>query len=311
MKKLLLPLMLSVSVFLTGCSAPTDVHAADDTVILATTYPVYILARTLTADVDGIAVERLNTGEVSCLHDYTLSVNDMKAIEGSDIIAMNGGGMEDFMSSMLAQSDATTIYCDANVKLLESSHDHDHEGETAEENLDPHFWMDPMLYTEMMATLATELCEELPDHAEEITKNLSVMSNLDDLSILGNEMLSDLSSDGFITFHDGFHYFAHYFGLNPLASIEEEEGSEASAKEINEIVTLVNDHNIPTIFTETNGSDATANAVARETGCSVAALNMIMSGETPAEGESAEDILTNYYILPMTENLTVIQEALK
>ena len=50
-------------------------------------------------------MERLNTGSVSCLHDYTLSVDDMKKIEGADVIAMNGAGLEDFMDDALAAFD--------------------------------------------------------------------------------------------------------------------------------------------------------------------------------------------------------------
>ena len=83
---------------------------------------------------------------------------------------------------------------------------------------------------------------------------------------------------GLITFHDGFRYFADAYDLPLLAAIEEEEGSEASAKEINEITQLVQEYQIPVIFTEVNGSDATAQAIARETGCQVAQLNMLMDG---------------------------------
>ena len=61
---------------------------------------------------------------------------------------------------------------------------------------------------------------------------------------------------GLVTFHDGFRYFAAAFDLPLLASIEEEEGSEASAKEINEITGLVKEYSLPVIFTEVNGSDA-------------------------------------------------------
>ena len=39
------------------------------------------------------------------------------------------------------------------------------------------------------------------------------------------------------------------------------------------------DKDIPVIFTEYNGSDATAKAISRETGCQVAQLSMIMDGE--------------------------------
>ena len=55
--------------------------------------------------------------------------------------------------------------------------------------------------------------------------------------------------------------------------------AEASAAEIKEIVGLVQDYDIPAIFTEKNGSDATAQTIARETGCEVFQLDMIMSGD--------------------------------
>ena len=41
--------------------------------------------------------------------------------------------------------------------------------------------------------------------------------------------------------------------------------------------------NLPVIFTEVNGSDATAQAISRETGCAVAQLTMLMDG--PEEGD--------------------------
>ena len=45
-----------------------------------------------------------------------------------------------------------------------------------------------------------------------------------------------------------------------------------------EITRLVKEYNIPVIFTEVNGSDATARAISRETGCQVAQLSMLMDG---------------------------------
>ncbi len=84
-----------------------------------------------------------------------------------------------------------------------------------------------------------------------------------------------------------------------LAAIEEEEGSEASAKEINEITALVKEYNLPVIFTEVNGSDATAQAIARETGCAVAQLTMLMDG--PDGGTLSDD-----YCDGLMENIRAI-----
>ena len=79
------------------------------------------------------------------------------------------------------------------------------------------------------------------------------------------------------------------------------EGSEASAAEILEIVDLVQTHDIPAIFTEKNGSDATAQAIARETGCAVYQLDMIMSGD----GSGIQP-----YIDAMDRNIDTLLEAL-
>ena len=102
---------------------------------------------------------------------------------------------------------------------------------------------------------------------------------------------------GLITFHDGFQYFADAYGLTLLAAIEEEAGSEASAHEIVEITQLVREYEIPVIFTEVNGSDATAAAIARETGCQIAQLNMLMDGPDNSIGN---------YLSGITENAAVI-----
>ena len=104
---------------------------------------------------------------------------------------------------------------------------------------------------------------------------------------------------GLITFHDGFQYFAKAYGLPLLAAIEEEAGSEASAKEIVEITRLVQEKDIPVIFTEVNGSDATANAIARETGCAVAQLTMLMDG--PEDGTLYDD-----YYAGLKDNVAAI-----
>ena len=101
------------------------------------------------------------------------------------------------------------------------------------------------------------------------------------------EQEGSVTISGLITFHDGFQYFAKALDLPLLAAIEEEEGSEASAQVINETVSLVKENNIPIIFTEINGSDATAQAIARETGCQVGQLTMLMDG--PNDGK-----LSNY-----------------
>ena len=272
---LLLPLLL-----LTACAAapPDNVRLR----VVATTYPLSLFAAAVCQNVEGVSIERLDTGETSCLHDYSLSVNDMKRLDRADVIAINGAGLEDFLEDALTTSSARVIDCSQGISLLhtagleeEEEHDHDHEhGEW-----DPHIWMDPQNAEQMVSTLAGELSALDPDHAETYRANeektRALLEQWDDEL---RRALAPAAGRGMITFHDGFQYFCVACDLPLLKAIEEEAGSEASAKEIVEITGLVKEYHLPVIFTEVNGSDATAKAISRETGCAVARLSMIMDG---------------------------------
>ena len=134
----MLSLLLSGLLLLTACGGGTASAPAeeDDTLrILATTYPVYLFTTAVTEGVEGVEVTRLIREEISCLHDYTLTVNDMKAIEAADVIVMNGVGLEDFMADALASSDAPVIDCSQGVALLAAL---GHEGHDHDDEYDPH-----------------------------------------------------------------------------------------------------------------------------------------------------------------------------
>lgn len=308
MKHRILLILLSLSLLLSGCAAGTAGQSGErgeDLRIVATTYPVYLFACAVTDGVEGVAVERLDTGETSCLHDYTLSVQDMKKIEQADVIAMNGAGLEDFMDDALAASDALVIDCSEGVELLftlEHSHEEDHEGHDHDHgDYDPHIWMDPENAVQMVGNLVRGLSALDPRREEEYRDNgqgavallHSWDGSLKDMLQEVRESREGFEISGLITFHDGFQYFAHAYGLPLLAAIEEEAGSEASAHEILEITQLVQEQNIPVIFTEVNGSDATAKAISRETGCRVAQLSMCMDGPDGALANYFEALMDN------------------
>ena len=295
----MLSLLLAGLLLLTACGGGTASTPAeeDDTLhILATTYPVYLFTTAVTEGVEGVEVTRLIREEISCLHDYTLTVNDMKAIEAADVIVMNGVGLEDFMADALASSDAPVIDCSQGVELLPTlgHEDHDHDAE-----YDPHIWMDPERAAQMVWNVATVLSEVDTMNGDLYTANASAAEARLQSEVVGVEDPDILA--GLITFHDGFQYFAQATGLDLLKAIEEEEGAEASAAEIKEIVGLIGDYNIPAIFTEKNGSDATAQAISRETGCAVEQLDLIMSGD----GSGIQP-----YVDAMNQNIDTILEAL-
>lgn len=307
MKKTRFAGLLACLFLLTACSGGGLSQDTDEASvhILATTYPVYLFTTAVAGEAEGVEISLLVNQQTSCLHDYTLTVNDMKAIERADVIVMNGVGLEDFMSDALAHSDAAVIDCSEGIELLPAQ---GHEGHDHDTEYDPHIWMDPGRAAQMVENIGGGLAGLDTDHAEtyqdgardaaallEAKKTelrAAVASDQPDLQLLHREL---------ITFHDGFQYFAQAFDLTILKSIEEEEGSEASAADIKEIVTLIETYRIPAIFTEVNGSDATAQAIARETGVEVDTLDMIMSGE--GEGLDA-------YCSAISQNVAAVVNAM-
>ena len=248
---------------LSGCGGPA---AQDDgkTHILCTTYPVYLFTTAVTQGAQGLEVELLVNQQTSCLHDYTLTVADMRAIEAADIIVINGAGLEDFMADALAQSNAQVIDCSENIKLLPTLEHAGHDGHDHDEEFDPHYWMDPRRAAVAVQTVADGL-SALDSRQSRLYQANATAAYVHDLGGMAQDAdvaqvmtarvtggalsLADVcASTDIIPFHDGFQYFAEAFGLNLVTSIEEEEGSEASAKELREIIEWVGTRDIPAIF---------------------------------------------------------------
>lgn len=267
--------------------------------ILATTYPVYLFTTAVVGGTEGVEVELLVNSQTSCLHDYTLTVKDMKAIDQADVIIMSGVGLEDFMADALAQSDAAVINCSENVTLLPTLEHAGHDGHDHEEEYDPHDWMDPQRAGHMVDSIAGGLSSLDAQRGETYRANA-------DAALTALSQVDPFYRDAvyppcpLITFHDGFQYFADAFGFDLLKAIEEEDGATASAAEIKEISALIGENHIPAIFVEKNGARKTADAIARETGCNVYELDMLMSGD----GEGIQP-----YIDAMEQNLTTVLEA--
>ena len=166
MKKLTICLLILA--MLCGCTPAPQARIA------ATTLPVYQFTQRITAGTD-LTVTRLVTENVSCLHDYTLSVNDMKVLESADLILLNGAGLEDSMADALAASGTTRIDCAeaGEVTHLDTCHVHDHGESTGvvSPQDDPHIWMDPMRACQMIQGIVKGLSGQDPAHAEAYAAN--------------------------------------------------------------------------------------------------------------------------------------------
>ena len=278
-----------VTLCFAGCGGSVETYD-----IAATTLPVYQFTSML-CEGTGLTVTRLVTESVSCLHDYSLNVRQVKAVESATLVVINGAGLEEFMEDIL--SGKQTVDASKDIPLLTGCHDHgEHEGHHHE--ADSHIWLSPANAMVMAKNIMDGLMEAYPQHAETFQWNcIRLLTQLMQLIEYGNETLAELKTRELVTFHDGFGYFAQAFQLQILAAVEEEAGSETSAHKLIELIELVQDHNIRAVFTEANGSDASAKVIAAETGAISYTLDMAMAGDD--------------YFAAMYHNIDTIKEALQ
>ena len=293
MKKL--PILLALLLLLCGCAPTPPVDIA------ATTLPVYQFTLRITEG-SGLTVTRLVTEEVSCLHDYTLTVSQMKAIERAQAVILSGAGLEDFLEDALSSAH-TVIDSSENIPLLEIEGHHHHEGDAPDRQEhhhehDPHIWLSPVCAAQQAQNICAGLSAEYPEYSALFQKNLeSLLSDLQMLDDYGRAQLASLPHREILTFHDGFSYLADAFGLEIVEAIEEESGAEPSAKELICLIEEVRLHDISAIFVEANGSGSAASIIAAETGASLGTLSMAMSGDD--------------YFSAMYENIDSLKEALQ
>ena len=281
MKQRFFAILLALALLLSGCAAQKSEPSAD---ILATTAPVAQIVGAITAGTD-LTVATLISEPVSCVHDYALSVDQMRAVEQAKHIVISGAGLEEFMAEVLTSR--AVIDASEGLALLPGE-----EGES-----DPHTWLAPENMIAMTRTVEAALAAEYPQHAALFAENADIWcEKLDELQSYGEQHLADLSCRRLVTFHDGFAYFAKAFDLEIAASMEIEAGSEPSARELEEIISLLQDQGIPAVFTEINGTADAAELVARETGCAVFSLDTAISSVN--------------YLSAMTQNIDTIKEAL-
>ena len=240
---------------------------------------------------------------VGCLHNFQLKSEDLKKIEKSSVFVINGAGMESFLDKILEELPSVQIVdSSANIELLEDKdHECSHECHHHHEH-NPHIWMSVSNYMKQVENISENLKRIDSIHSESYKKNAKAYINkLEDLKQKISDRLSLVQNKNIITFHEAFSYFANEFGLNILCVINQHPEEEPDMKDIKEIIQLIKQNDIKSIFAETQYPIETVNIIASETNAKVYTLNSAVTGEDDKDS----------YLNAMEENLKVLTEALK
>lgn len=310
----ILTIIILVSLFLTGCNnlakSNNSTESNNKLTIVTSFYPMYISTLNIVKDIPNVEVLNMTTSQTGCLHDYSLSTKDLKTLSNADILIINGAGMESFLDDVIDEySDLKIIEASKGIDLIEDTehddHTEDHDHEDHDHDVNPHVWVSISKNIEEVSNIAEELSSLDPNHANEYQDNANeYIAKLENLKTEMHSTLDNIAHKDIITFHEAFPYFAEEFGLNIVGVIEIEPDSEPSAKEVENIISIINQKNIKALFTEPQYSSKIADTIAKETGASIYTLDPIVTGDS---NEKAY----NDYIIKMQENLNTLKEALK
>ena len=305
-KKFIAIILCAILVFCFGCN---NKNKGDEgkTKIVTSFYPIYVFTINLTQGIDDVTVQNITQQTGGCIHNYQLLPKDMVLLSDAALFVTNGSGMETFVSKVSEQLPNLPVVSSSDgIKLMESQH-HPHDDDAQEvpheheHEYNAHVWLSVHNAIIQVENISKALKKALPDNTDKIEKNkqeyIKRLTALD--KEIANE-LKDYSGTPIMTFHEAYNYFATDYNLLIIATIENDEGNEPSAKEIAKLSSTIKEFNVPAIFIEPNYTGSSAKILASETGIKVCTLNPITSGN---------DSLTAYEDI-MKSNLSVIKEAL-
>ncbi len=153
---------------------------------------------------------------------------------------------------------------------------------------DPHIWLSPKRVKVMIEVIVDEMSKIDPDNVNTYEENgQAYIEELEDLNAQIESVLIDVQSKNFIVYHPAFGYLADDYGLTMYAL--EEDGKEATAKHLQEMIDLAKEKNIKVIFYQEEIDSSQSQSFAEEIG-----------GKTIQLAPLAEDYINNLKNMAVT-----------
>lgn len=262
----LLAVLIALMLILSGCK---EQAASDKVQVYASFYAMGSFASVIAG----------NRAEVHTLvpsgaepHDYEPTTNDMRRLLAADVFIYNGSGMESFSADFI-----NTISSGSAV-IVEAS-----DGiPTVIDNADPHIWLDADNAIYQMGKIKDALIEADAENAAYYEANYEQC--LEKAARL-NELCDNFNGDGrrVIVTHPAYAYLFNRLGLEQVTIETGAAGTEPPPSRISEIVNIMAEDKISTVFYEEYGSSKLADAVASAAGAKTAALNSFENGDTETD----------------------------
>jgi len=241
-------------------------------------------------------------------HGFEPTPADVRQVADSQVLIVNGAGLEEFLTKLLANAGGKRIVVEASAGLASRKPaanevlDPDHQG-------DPHFWLAPNNVTQYAENIRDGLSQADPAGAPTYQANAEAYSaQLKSLDAWIAEQVKPIPPERrlLVTNHESLGYFADRYGFRIVGTIIPSVSSDASssAQQLAALVNQIKSAKAPALFLETGTNPQFAKQIAPEAGIKVVS-ELYTHSLTNAQGPAPT------YLGMMEYNTRTIANALK
>jgi ABC-type Zn uptake system ZnuABC Zn-binding protein ZnuA len=199
-------------------------------------------------------------------HSFEPTPQDVARIADSNLLIVNGFGLEEWLKSVLDNAGGTRLVVEATRGLSGRT---PHPGEPVGVT-DPHFWLDPTKVVTYVENIRDGLTQVDPAGAAIYARNAAAYeAKLNELDQWVKTQVSQIPPDKrlLVTNHESFGYFADHYGFQIVGTIIPSVSPDASpsAQQLSQLVEQIKKTGAPAIFLETGSNPQLAQQIAQET----------------------------------------------
>ena len=241
-------------------------------------------------------------------HAYRQTRTDITAMAKADLVLWNGlyleAQLEDFLLDLADGARVVAVAEAVPKELLLGSDDYVNR-------FDPHLWMDPMLWSRVVAAVRDALIDAYPPGETKFRANADAyLAQLQNLVRRADAALASVPRESrvVVSSHDAFNYFGHAFGFDVVGIQGISTESRAGLQRIAELIDMLVDRNIRAVFVETSVADRNIRALIE--GAAARGHEVVIGGELYSDAMGEPGTYEGTYIGMINHNAMTITGAL-
>ena len=265
----------------------------------------------LTKNVGGDRIEMATlVGPNGDVHVYEPTPADAKAIGGADLVVVNGLALEGWMDRLIKTSgyQGPVVVASQGVKPRKMAAEELEQGaQHGPLMIDPHAWQDVVNGRLYVQNIAKGLETVDPASASVYRANAEAYTaKLSELDQWVRKELSGIPKEKrrMITTHDAFGYFGAAYGISILSPVGFSTESEASARDIANLINQIRREKITAVFVENITDPRLMEQVVKESG-------VTLGGTLYSDALSKPDGPAPTYLEMFKNNVTKIAAAMR